>query len=86
VFFLKATVGQSPPATNILIKEEALENLQSSSKEGGNGTPNQQLGRGEVNRKDYTSEKENKNREERSWRASGQNQEESAILESLKPS
>jgi hypothetical protein len=60
-------VGQSLQQQNILIKEEEPANLQSTSKEGGKRTPNQQLGREGANRKDYTSEKE-KNREERSWR------------------
>jgi hypothetical protein len=56
LFFLKATVGQSPQQHNILIKEEEPANLQSTSKERGKRTPNQHLGRGGVNRKDYTSE------------------------------
>jgi hypothetical protein len=91
MFFLKGTVGQSPPATKYINKRGRTNRLTKYLK-GGKRTPNQQLGRGGANRTNYTSgkgsspKKKGRRKTEKSWRASSQTQEESAILESLKPS
>jgi hypothetical protein len=55
---LKTTVGQSPPATNILIKGGRTNKLTKSLKRGrGKKAPNQQLGLGEVYQKKTTQKK-----------------------------
>jgi hypothetical protein len=76
---LKATVEQSPPATKYINKRGRASKLTKYLK-GGKRTPNQQLGRGGANRKDYTSGKGSSSKRKR--RRKKQKREE---LESLRP-
>jgi hypothetical protein len=56
-FFLKTTVGQSPPATNIFIKGKNQKLTKSLKRGRGKKAPNQQLGLGEVYQMKTTQKK-----------------------------
>jgi hypothetical protein len=70
---LKTTVGQSPPATNILIKGKNQKLTKSLKRGRGKKAPNQQLGLGEVYQPKTTQKREEaKNWKTQSYMASSQ--------------